>query len=236
MEPERSPHIHYSMQYTRYHSVVADLVLRNTRKGGRVLDIGCGLGHVLSLVRQGDPGLELVAADPDPRCLQLASERVDGLKTVRIREESLDLDLLGGPNSTVVMCHSLEHMLRPWDTVRDVLSIIEDGGHLVLAVPNVARPTVLLSSARRDHYVNRGHAYAWDRSHWINFLERILGLEVIEYASDEVRLFSGRLRRLGFLKRFEIALSRILPWWSFSNIAAIRKRPGDPPGATPGAS
>ena len=58
----------------------------------------------------------------------------------------------------------------------------------------------------------------------MNFLERILALEVVEYASDEVKLFSSRILRLGpVLKRLEIALARWMPWWSFSHIAVIRK-------------
>jgi 2-polyprenyl-3-methyl-5-hydroxy-6-metoxy-1,4-benzoquinol methylase len=223
--PERtSPHISYTKQYTHYHRVMADLVLKYTPSGGRVLDIGCGLGHVLRLIHDSDLSVELVGADPDRHCLEATQSRCPAVRTIRIRENYLDLDALGGPYSTCIMSHSLEHSLRPAETVRGVLDLLQEGGHLVLAVPNPARPTVLLSNALKKHYVNRGHVYSWDRSHWINFLERILGLEVVEYASDEVRLFSNRvIRRVPVLKRLEIALSKPLPWWSFSNIAVVRR-------------
>jgi hypothetical protein len=82
---------------------------------------------------------------------------------------------------------------------------------------------VFFGNLRRRHYVNRGHAYAWDRSHWMNFLEEILGLEVVRYAEDEVKVFSDRLsQRFAPLKSFEIGLARWAPWWSFSNIAVVR--------------
>jgi hypothetical protein len=46
---------------------------------------------------------------------------------------------------------------------------------------------------------------------------------VVTYASDEVHLFPERLLRMApVLKRLEIALSRWIPWWSFSNIAVVR--------------
>jgi len=184
---DANPHIPYTQGYTYYHRVMAELIQRYTPPGGRVLDVGCGLGHVLELVHRSAPNMELTGADQD-------------------------------------LSHSLEHMLRPADTVLEILELVETGGHLILAVPNPSRPEVLMSNVRRKHYVNRGHVYAWDRSHWINFLERILELDVVEYASDEVRVFPKRWsRRLNLLKGLEFKLSRVLPWWSFSNIAVVRK-------------
>ena len=65
---------------------------------------------------------------------------------------------------------------------------------------------------------------AWDRAHWRNFLERILGLEVVCYASDSVPLFPERLRRVApFLEGAEVALARLVPWLSFSNLAVVRR-------------
>lgn len=216
-------HIRPEKAYTHYHRVMADLVVDCTPEGGRVLDIGCGMGHLLALVHELEPDLELVGADAFAECLQQTRERVPSARTVQVPEDHTDFEALGGGYDTCIMAHSLEHMLRPADAVRDALRHLKPGGHLVLAVPNPVRPTVFFSNLERKHYVNRGHVYAWDRSHWMNFLERILGLEVVQYASDEVRIFSERvLRRAPFLKRLEIALSRWAPWWSFSNIAVVR--------------
>ena len=150
-------------------------------------------------------------------------ERVPAARVVQVPEDRLDFEELGGEYDTCVMAHSLEHMLSPAAAVREVLAHLKARGHLILAVPNPVRPTVFFGNVRRRHYVNPGHVYAWDRSHWINFLERILGLEVLEYASDEVKIFSWRLLHVApFLKHLEIALSRWVPWWSFSNIAVVR--------------
>ena len=69
-----------------------------------------------------------------------------------------------------------------------------------------------------------GHAYRWDRAHWMNFLERILALDVVEYAAGEVKLFSGCLLRVApFLTTLESRLSKLALWRSFSNIAVVRK-------------
>jgi 2-polyprenyl-3-methyl-5-hydroxy-6-metoxy-1,4-benzoquinol methylase len=217
-------HISPEKQYTHYHRVLAGLVLKHTPKGGRVLDVGCGFGHLLDVLHESDPSLELVGADAFPDCVAQTRERVPSARIVKIPEEPLDLAGLGDGFDTCIMAHSLEHMLSPAEAIRELLRHLRPEGHLVLAVPNPVRPTVFLSNIRQKHYVNPGHVCAWDRSHWINFLESILSLDVVEYASDEVKLFSWRvLQVLPSLKRLEIALSRWVPWWSFSNIAVVQK-------------
>ena len=220
------PNVHISpgKSTTHYHRVMTELVLKYTAGRGRVLDIGCGLGHLLELICASDPSLELVGADAFPDCVARTQERVPTARIVQVPEDHLDFELLGDGYDTCIMAHSLEHMLSPAEAVREVLAHVKPKGHLILAVPNPVRPTVFFGNLARRDYVNRGHVYAWDRAHWINFLERILGLEVVEYASDEVKLFSGRVLRVApFLKKIEIALSRWVPWWSFSNIAVVRK-------------
>lgn len=224
------PNVHISLakSTTHYHKVMTELVLGHTPAGGRVLDIGCGLGHLLELIHDADPTLQLTGADSFPDCVARTQERVPAARAVQVPEDRLDFENLGDEFDTCIMAHSLEHMMRPADAVLEVLSHIKPKGHLVLAVPNPVRPTVFFGNLRHRHYVNRGHIYAWDRSHWMNFLERILGLEVVEYASDEVKLFSLRvLGVLPALKRVEIALSRWAPWWSFSNIAVVRNAGAD---------
>ena len=220
------PNVHISpgKSTTHYHRVMTELVLKYTAGRGRVLDIGCGLGHLLELICASDPSLELVGADAFPDCVARTQERVPTARIVQVPEDHLDFGLLGDGYDTCIMAHSLEHMLSPAEAVREVLAHVKPKGHLILAVPNPVRPTVFFGNLARRDYVNRGHVYAWDRAHWINFLERILGLEVVEYASDEVKLFSSRVLRVApFLKKIEIALSRWVPWWSFSNIAVVRK-------------
>lgn len=226
MDQREYAHISFQMGGTHYHRVGAGLVLKYTPRTGRVLDIGCGLGHTLAHVRAAAPEMELVAADPSPKCLEATQKRVGSVKTVLIREDVLEVEKLGEGYDTCIMSHSLEHTLSPVETLRQVMGLVRAGGHLVLLVPNPARPTVLMSNVVKKHYVNRGHVYAWDRSHWINFLERIMRLNVVEYASDEVRIFSPRVhKRVPGLLRLEIALGRWIPWWSFSNIAVVRNAP-----------
>jgi 2-polyprenyl-3-methyl-5-hydroxy-6-metoxy-1,4-benzoquinol methylase len=207
-----------------YHKVVADLVLKYTSEKGRVLDIGCGFGHTLRLVRRQAPLLELHAADISRESLEITKDRVFGVRVFLMGSEGFDVSCLEKGYDTCVMSHSLEHMLYPLEAIRKVMSIVNHGGHLILAVPNPVRPAVIVGNLFQHNYVNKGHACAWDRAHWINFLENIAKLKVAEYCSDEVRFFPRRLsRRLRFLKSIERRVSLLFPWFSASNIAVVKK-------------
>jgi 2-polyprenyl-3-methyl-5-hydroxy-6-metoxy-1,4-benzoquinol methylase len=212
-----------------HHARLAALATEFGGERAKVLDLGCGLGQVLELLSDARPGWELHAADAYERCLEATAARVPLAGRHRLSEVRLDLDSLPGDFDLVVLSHVLEHMLDPVGALRAVLGHVRPGGHLLLAVPNPVRPSVILASLLRRDYVNRGHVVAWDRAHWMNFLERILALEVVRYASDAVVLFPERWKRaLPALARLERALAGPLPWLSFSHIAVVRRPPETP--------
>lgn len=212
-------HIPYDLQRKPYHKTVADLVREHVPEKGEVLDIGCGVGHTLVEVQQQRPDLRLVASDMDAKCLAITAERVDLSESIQATADHLFS--AERQFDCVIASHVLEHTYHPVDFVRGVMGLLKPGGVAVLAVPNPVRPTVVWSNLFRRHYVNRGHVVAWDRSHWINFLENILDLNVVEYASDFVPLplVSG----LPVFRRLEAGLARLTPWLAFSNIAVVRK-------------
>lgn len=224
MVERRNIHTGYRQRVQSLHKATALLVHKYTRSG-TVLDVGCGVGNALQIIHRLNPRLVLYGADIDPRCLELAREKVDQLNTILIPEsEDFRFTSIGSTFQTCLLSHSLEHMEYPLQAVRDLMTLIRPGGHLVLATPNPVRPDVFWKSLSRMHYVNRGHIQAWDRSHWMNFIERIAKLNAVEYATDEVRVFPRRFsRRIRSLQSIEEELTRVFPHWSFSNIVVIQK-------------
>jgi len=208
-----------------YHELIARLACKYLPKKGRMLDIGCGLGQIDAKIAETRPDVNIFIADAYESCINNVKAKVRVKKSFLLNENNIDLSLVGTEYDTVVMSHVLEHLLNPAETVLAVLSIIRPNGCLILAVPNPVRPHVIISNLFKKHYVNRGHVYSWDRSHWINFIENILGLNVLEYASDSVNIFPKVLKNISpmFLMKVEVALAKLIPWFSFSHVVVIRK-------------
>ncbi len=218
-------HIPSRKVLTGYHREVARLVVEHTPPAGVLLDVGAGLGHVLQLVREAAPEMELHAADSSDECLDVLRQTVPESELHPLTDEPGSIAALGEARfDTCVMSHLLEHTRQPLETIDAALHVLKPHGRLVLAVPNPSTPHVLTYNAARLNYVNRGHVCCWDRSHWMNFLENIARLNVIHHGQDEVRVFPQRISsRIGPLKRFEHLLSRVVPRWAHSHISVVEK-------------
>jgi 2-polyprenyl-3-methyl-5-hydroxy-6-metoxy-1,4-benzoquinol methylase len=213
-------HIQYNQKIQPYHQVVAELVCKHAEDNASILDIGCGVGHTLCEIKKMNKAFKITAVDIDEKCLEITRQRVTLHNEICIKKIE-DLFAMMLPFDTVIMSHVLEHIYRPMDIIIKVLSLLHPGGIMILAVPNPLRPSVFLGALWKWHYVNRGHVYSWDRSHWINFLENILSLNVICYSQDYVPLLPF-LTELRLLRPFKKLLAKVLPWLSLSNIEVIR--------------
>lgn len=215
-----NPHISYGQELVPWHYVIADLVREYGREDGRLIEVGCGMGQILAEVAARCPQIRLIGADIDPECVRSTSEMVALEQGIVVTPE-MDLGRdFAGEFDVLILSHILEHTPAPVDFLRRHLALLKPGGIAVLAVPNPVRPMVIWGNIRRRHYVNRGHVCAWDRSHWMNFLECVMGLEVLTYASDSVPL--GRIAAVPGMKAVERWLAKVVPWLSCSNIAVVR--------------
>lgn len=211
-------HIDYTQPIRPYHRRVAALVARYGPDGGTVLDIGCGVGHTLVEVRKRRPDLRLIAADIDDNLLAVVRSRDSRLAETWKLSSVEDVAASDDRYDVLIMSHVLEHMSRPLDALKGLVRRLTPGGVLILAVPNPVRIQVVLGNLFKHHYVNRGHVYAWDRSHWINFLENIARVNVLEYTQDHFPVpIVGR-----FMRPIEGRLANVFPWFASSHIAVVQ--------------
>jgi len=216
-------HVPYDQATRIYHYKVAELVNKYTEKHGTVLDVGAGAGNMLATLNQNRADIQLFAADAYQGALDVVSKKVPISHSWLLPEGQLDLSNIPQSFDTIIMSHVLEHVWNPVDAVHQAMNLLNDGGRLVLAVPNPVTPVNMMRHIiRRYSSVNKGHCFLWDRGHWINFLEQIVQADVLEYANDEVFLFKRKTDSTSFLKKIEISLATIFPALSFSHLAVIQ--------------
>lgn len=104
--------------------------------GKKVLDIGCGGGHFLRICRL--LGAESVTG-VEPSVLGATTAKSAGLK---VHTGTMD-SFVGSADSqfrfdVITANHVLEHVPRPTETMRQIRSVLAEGGLIWIAVPNSA--------------------------------------------------------------------------------------------------
>lgn len=103
---------------------------RRVPPGGRILDVGCGRGVVLSAL--ADRGFEVHGFEQS----EAAVQGVDPRAKIRVADCLADAAYPDASFDQVLLWHVLEHLADPAGTLEEIRRILRPGGHLVVAVPN----------------------------------------------------------------------------------------------------
>src|SRR5687768_16765727 len=158
--------------------VELDHLLRHDLPSGRGLDVGCGDGTIVAVLRRrGAVDWELTGVDPDPEETRLASaggqyERVHTASAAELPEPDASFDFAFS-NSV------LEHIPDLPAVLRDVARVLRPGAPLVATVPSAAfngclqGPGLLapLLGRERDAYLTAmdarlAHVNLWSLERW----------------------------------------------------------------------
>lgn len=127
----------------------------------RVLEVGCGRGGFGRTLRELlGPDAFLTGIDPVQELLSTAEEAGDFDHLI----EGYFPDALEPSKFDVIVFNDvLEHLVDPWQTLRDCLPYLATGGTVVAAIPNLRYAPVMWALARGDfEYVESG---VLDRTH-----------------------------------------------------------------------
>jgi SAM-dependent methyltransferase len=149
----------------------ASLVEKVAKKGGRVLDVGCGSGAFARMM--ADRGYEAVGVEPFS-----LGKPVDEPGLRLIRAEFADVKAEIGTFDVVTMWHVLEHIVSPKELLEGVLDVLAPGGVLVVSVPNFASWQSRFFKGGWFHLDPPRHITHFDRSTLHALLEG-LDLEVV---------------------------------------------------------
>ena len=103
---------------------------RKIRRGGRVLDVGCGRGILLRTFLE--QGLETHGVETSRKAVQGADPRAE----IAIAARLADVGYAPGYFDAVVLFHVLEHLPDPRATLEEIHRVLCPGGLLFVAIPN----------------------------------------------------------------------------------------------------
>lgn len=115
---------------------LVDLVPPHVR---RILDIGCAKGGYGRLLKQLRPDIWLTGIELNPIMAQSAKRCYDEIITSPVEKAQLD------QKYDLVNCGDvLEHLENPWQMLQRIHHLLNDGGYLVLSIPNAGHWTVAM--------------------------------------------------------------------------------------------
>ena len=143
--------------------------------GGRLLDFGCGTGHLLKRL---SAHFEAYGYDASPfartQCRSTAPDAVILEEWDSLPAASLDL---------IVSLHTLEHLQRPLPILQGLAGKLTSGGILFFVVPNPGGLGHQLKGRSWFAYRDATHVSLLTRGEWV-MLVRKAGLEVVRVRGD----------------------------------------------------
>jgi 2-polyprenyl-3-methyl-5-hydroxy-6-metoxy-1,4-benzoquinol methylase len=100
------------------------------RAGGELLDIGCGSGRFLSVMRM--LGWDVSGIEPDPSSSRVAKNLCDAALFSSLEEAGFP----GNFFDIITSNHSLEHVAEPLPMTKECYRILRPGGSIGLCAPN----------------------------------------------------------------------------------------------------
>jgi SAM-dependent methyltransferase len=165
---------------------------------GKLLDVGCGNGKYLALMRM--LGWEVIGVEPDVQAARVAREHF-GLSV----HEGV-LQEIAFPDDTfdaITMNHVVEHLPDPVGTFTECRRILKEGGRLVVIVPNIESLGHRLHRKAWLHLDPPRHLFSFSLPTLRDCAERS-GLQVVELrttarAARGAWMASRLIRRAGTL-------------------------------------
>ncbi|MBC7810735.1 MAG: class I SAM-dependent methyltransferase, partial [Burkholderiales bacterium] len=114
----------------RYYAALARRYAPND--GGKLLELGCGLGHLLGLLQDDYQcvGIDLID-------YSVEQTKINAPKAEAYQMSADDLSMFeDGSFSAVIALHLVEHLPNPENTIRQVQRILKPGGLWLFATPN----------------------------------------------------------------------------------------------------
>lgn len=153
-------------QYWWSNRYYGKLVRKYGPRSGRVLELGCGLGHLLGWLVDS---YDVYGTDINPWALLEATKNVPEGKFLFLSAEDLGVF----PNQVfqvVIAKHVVEHLLEPGRAIAEISRVLVPGGLLLLATPNTTSIARSVKKSDWIGYQDPTHISLWSPDKWIDSL------------------------------------------------------------------
>ena len=144
----------------------AMLARRHGRKGGRLLEVGSGMGH---LVGSLEDSFETYGMDLNHWAVKQSKAVIQ--KTSLQTASAQELPFKDGAFNVVIIKHIVEHLPDPQKAINEIGRVTEPGGTLLLATPNLDS---LLKPWKGDKWIgyqDPTHISLKRPAEWFSFIE-----------------------------------------------------------------
>ena len=156
----------------------AMLARRYGRHGSRLLEIGSGMGH---LVGQLEDAFKTYGMDLNHWAVNKSKEVVE--KTQLQTASAQDLPFNDNSFNVIIIKHIVEHLPDPQKAIREIGRVMEKGGTLILATPNLDSLLKPWKGKSWIGYQDPTHISLKRPEEWLSFIESA-GFELIKVFSD----------------------------------------------------
>ncbi len=152
----------------------ANLVIKNTKTKGSILDLGAGTGAFLKVV--GERGWEATGIEPDAGARALA-KKLYGIQLLDTMELK---NLPAGKFDAITLWHVLEHVHELHEYVEQLKSLLKEKGKIFIAVPNYQSLDANVYKSYWAAYDVPRHLYHFSPKSMQTLMEKH-GLRIIEH-------------------------------------------------------
>jgi SAM-dependent methyltransferase len=157
--------------------------LFNIRNGSKILDIGCGNG-TLGVYLQNKYSCKVTGVEINKECSIRASSALH--KAYHGDVETMDLTVVGSDFDYVIFSDSMEHLLDTSAVLKRVRSLLAEGGHILIAIPNIRNFRVILPLLFLDQWEYQDDGFL-DRTH-LRFFTKTSICNLIESCGYKIEL------------------------------------------------
>jgi len=147
----------------RYYAILAR---RHGPREGRLLEVGCGLGHLLTWLTDR---YQVVGTDVNPWALEEARRNVPQGQFLQLSAQDMG-SLEDSSFQIVIAKHVVEHLPEPEQALGEFSRLLAPGGLLLLATPNLDSPMRERKKERWIGYQDPTHISLRTPAAWLDGL------------------------------------------------------------------